>query len=123
MFDPTVPQSSTLCQPVPIATFELIVVLPKSERICRLPFVPTALTLMTAPFAAVRIRNRSAAPDVRLTFALMQGVIVVVGRFRHAHADWAVTAARALGSAGEPIVESKVTRVAVQPVRLGKSSV
>jgi hypothetical protein len=56
-------------------------------------------------------------------FALMQGVIVVVGRFRHAEADWAVTAARALGAAGEPIVLSSVIRVAVHALRFAKSSV
>ena len=76
-----------------------------------------------APFVAVRIRNRSTlVPAARLTFALMHGVVVVVPRTRNADADWAVTAARALGAVGEPIVLSSVIRVAVQLFRFAKSS-
>ncbi len=81
VLEPTVPQSSMLCHPVPSATFELIVVLPKSERSCRFPLVKTT-ALMTGPPAAVRRRNRSAAPEARFRFTLMHGVIVVVARLR-----------------------------------------
>ena len=61
-------------------------------------------------------------PAARFTFALMQGVVVVVPRTRNAEADWAVTAARALGALGEPIVLSSVIRVAVQLFRFANSS-
>ena len=77
---PTVPQSSTLCQPVPSWTPELCVVAPKSERSCRVPAAVMA-TLMIAPFAAVRRRNRSSPlPAETFTFTLAQAVIVVVPR-------------------------------------------
>ncbi len=108
---PTVPQSSIECQPVP--SCDAGVDRGAADVRAELQSAPVAVTtaLMTGPFAAVRRRNRSAAPDVRFTFTLKHGVIVVDGRSRYANADWFVTPARADGTAGEPIALSIVIRV------------
>ncbi len=71
-----------LCQPVPIATPELIDVEEKSERICSMPVVDTN-TLTIGPFAALRRRNRSTLlPEARFTFTLRQAVEVGLVRSR-----------------------------------------
>jgi len=73
VFDPTVPQSSTLCQPDPSATPELILAPERSERTTSVPVVSTQ-TRAIGPSVAVRSRRRSTAlppREVASTFTLM----------------------------------------------------
>ena len=80
MLVPTVPHSSTLCQPVPSAVVVVRVAPPKSERRFKVPF-DTRKVLMTGPPAAVRNLNRSMpVPDATLTLVLMHNWLTVVPR-------------------------------------------
>ena len=121
LLDPTVPQSSTLCQPVPSLTLELSWVAAKSERTIRNPDA-FANTLTMAPPAAVRSRKRSTEPvpkEVAFMFMLAH-----TDGYESAKSSFAKAAAptgfpSALGIVGNPCVESTVRPVTL--VQLDRS--
>jgi len=125
--DPTVPQTSMLCHPVPSCTPELRVTAPGSERSASVPVEVSRTLRIPVPPAVRRRRRSSVVPDgavATFTFALAHSCVIGVARLRKANAVAAVPVmfARALGAEGDPVAESTVTRVAVQLLRFAKSS-